>query len=242
MKDRFGLTTIWTVKRHDQSYNAILATVVEDALKNVGKLNEEWLDAFRKNSGFWHDDPSRFFSWGKNQYVNTNLQEIREKLPFNSLDVDNQIRLLSLSKMKADAIYNVLKPYDTEIIKGNVALNEGLNRALNLITGQGGTAYSNANARIGVGNDGTAPSASQTGLLGGSTAFKAMDTGFPTVPATQKTDFQGTFGDTDAQFAWLEETIDNGSGSNENLNRANTNLGTKPGTETWVLKGTITGS
>jgi len=129
-------------------------------------------------------------------------------------------------------------PYEVIEGEGNLMLNEGIDEIWDLVTGVGGTVYSNANARIGVGNSNTAADATQTGLLGGSTAFKAMEGGFPT-STTQKVTFKSSFGDAEANFAWEEWTVDNGSTPDKNLNRKVESLGTKS-TGTWSLEVSIT--
>jgi hypothetical protein len=135
-----------------------------------------------------------------------------------------------------------LKPY--EIVRGephNCLLHEGISTLLGLLCAIGSeTPYSNTNARIGVGNNGTAPADTQTGLLGTSTAFKGMNTGYPQKSGDHDIVFQADFIDGEAEFAWLEETIDNGSTANKNLCRQNTNLGTKPTGQVWRLTGTVT--
>lgn len=130
--------------------------------------------------------------------------------------------------------------YHVEYAFGNAMLNEGINTLWDLAAGQGGqTNYGNANARLGVGNDATAPSATQTGLIGGSTAFKAMNASYPTTGSSQQIVLRSDFLTAEGNFAWLEQTADNGSTPNKNLHRANTNLGTKT-TGTWTLTDTIT--
>lgn len=128
-----------------------------------------------------------------------------------------------------------------EVITGeqNLLLNEGITRLLNLLIGVTTNPYNNANARIGVGNSTTAAAASQTALQGASTLFKAMDATYPQVSA-QTVTFKATFGGTDANFAWEEFSIDNGTTPNENLNRKVQALGTKASGATWVLTVTIT--
>ena len=128
---------------------------------------------------------------------------------------------------------------ETLEFEGNLLLNEGIDEMWDLITGAGGTAYNNTNARIGVGNSNTAAQATDTGLLGGSTAFKAMDGGYPT-STTQKATFRSTFGSADANFAWEEITVDNGSAPDKNLNRKVQAMGTKAGGTTWVATLEIT--
>ncbi|GAH87578.1 unnamed protein product, partial [marine sediment metagenome] len=76
-------------------------------------------------------------------------------------------------------------------------LNEGINEMWNLICGAAATAYNNTNARIGVGNGSTpAAEATQTGLQGASTEFKAMEGGNPTSGTNQKAVFKSSFGAT----------------------------------------------
>ncbi len=84
------------------------------------------------------------------------------------------------------------------------------------------------------------PQRHRQGFFGGSTLFKAMDASFPTSGASQQGIFQSTFGTSEANFSWLEETVDNGSGANKNMQRSNTALGTKPSSESWILKATLT--
>jgi len=126
--------------------------------------------------------------------------------------------------------------FEERIIEGNLLLNEGIEELFKLLTGGSATAYSNANARIGVGNGTAAADAAQTGLQGASTAFKAMDSGYPIVGAAadHKVTFRSSFGATEGNFAWEEWTVDNGSTANKNLNRKVESLGTKSG-GTWQL-------
>jgi hypothetical protein len=134
-----------------------------------------------------------------------------------------------------------IKPY--EVVKGehNCLLHEGIATFLGLLCAIGAeTAFSNANARLGVGNDATAPADTQTGLLGASSLYKAMNATYPQKSGDHDIVFQSDFIDGEAQFAWLEETIDNGAAAAKNLCRQNTSLGTKPAGQTWRLTGTIT--
>jgi len=135
-----------------------------------------------------------------------------------------------------------IKPY--EVIKAkphNLLLHEGIGTLLGLLCAIGSeTAYSNAAARIGVGNDATAPADTQSGLIGASQLYKAMNTGYPQKSGDHDILFQADFISGEAEFAWLEESIDNGATPNKNLCRQNTSLGTKPAGQTWRLTGTIT--
>ena len=133
------------------------------------------------------------------------------------------------------------KPYEVREIEGNLLLNEGVNALWSILceTTVAETRYTAANARIGVGNGTVAAAAGDTGLGGASTAFKAMESGFPTFGSAQKATFKSSFGDTEANFAWEEWTIDNGATPNKNLNRKVESLGTKS-SGTWTLEVSLT--
>ena len=132
-------------------------------------------------------------------------------------------------------------PYKVMEGEGNLMLNEGINALWSILCETTPTEdrYTAANARIGVGNGTTAAAATDTGLVGGSTAFKAMESGFPTFGSAQKAVFKSSFGDADANFAWDEWTVDNGATPNKNLNRKVESLGTKS-SGTWTLEVAIT--
>ena len=138
-----------------------------------------------------------------------------------------------------------LKPYATiesppEKIAINVLLNEGITELINLIAGLGSpTAWDNANARLGVGTDATAPSPAQTGLIA-NPVYKSMNGGFPQISG-QDCIWQADFIDTEAEQAWNEESISNeATDAGDTLCRQNTALGTKPAGQTWRLTATIT--
>lgn len=135
-----------------------------------------------------------------------------------------------------------IQPYETVETVEDCLLNEGMAELIGLICGIGApTAWNNANARLGVGNDGTAPAPAQAGLLGASKLWKGMNTGYPQRVGNTQAVWQSDFIDTEAEFAWLEETIVNAiDDTGKNLCRQNTNLGTKPSGQTWRLTGTIT--
>ena len=86
-------------------------------------------------------------------------------------------------------------------IEGNLMLNEGIAELLLLLTGGGGTAYSNANAFLGVGDSSTAESAAQTALQASSNKlYKAMEATYPTISG-QTVTWRSVFGSSDANFA-----------------------------------------
>lgn len=132
--------------------------------------------------------------------------------------------------------------YDYSLINGNIMLQEGAETIINAFTGLASiTTYNNTNARIGVGDSSTAESASQTGLQGTTTTFKAMDTGYPLKSGTGNTtvEFQSVFGSSEGNHAWNEFTVDNGSTANKNLNRKVSAQGTKASGQTWTVKVSI---
>jgi hypothetical protein len=136
-----------------------------------------------------------------------------------------------------------IKPYEVIEKKHNCLLNEGITCLINLICGLGSpTAWDNAHAYLGVGNDATAPAAAQTGLQGASKKYKEMNAGYPQIDG-QDSKWQADFIDGEAEWNWLEETIVNAdSDSGDNLCRQNTDLGIKPAGQTWRLTATITWS
>lgn len=123
----------------------------------------------------------------------------------------------------------------------NVALNEGITILLQLLSAEAApTAYSNAAAYVGVGNSSTAEQATDTGLIGASKAWVAMDGVYPTITG-QMCDWRGTFGDGVAEFAWEEYTLVNASDdTGQNLIRKTAAKGTKSSGESWTLSIQIT--
>ena len=52
----------------------------------------------------------------------------------------------TLRKYENDKAYEEKTPYEVKTIEGNLLLNEGITRFLNLLIGGGGTTFANANA------------------------------------------------------------------------------------------------
>ena len=131
---------------------------------------------------------------------------------------------------------------EVKTVEKNVALNEGCNAIWLLVKGDTSVdPYDQAHARIGVG-DGTDPEdPTQTGLTGTNQLYKGMDSGYPQAGTDQKVVFQATFDEDEANWAWNEWTVDNGSGDNGgyNLNRRQEYIGSKAG-GVWVLRVTLT--
>lgn len=133
----------------------------------------------------------------------------------------------------------LFQPHEVIEREGNLLLNEGIDLIWDLVTGAGGTAYNNANARIGVGDSTAAAAATQTDLQAAvNKLYKGQEATFPTSTVQQVT-FKSSFGGTEANFAWNEWSVDNGALAGINLNRKVEALGTKVG-GTWTLTVTIT--
>lgn len=118
---------------------------------------------------------------------------------------------------------------------GNMLLNEGIDLLEDLLIGAGGTAYNNANARLGVGDSSVAEAATQTGLQGTNKAYAPMDTGFPSRTG-ETVRWQAIFDGNTANFDWNEFTIVNAiDDTGTNLNRKVSAQGTKASGQTWTL-------
>ena len=106
-------------------------------------------------------------------------------------------------------------------VEGNMLLNEGIGEFLDLACGLGTpTAFSNANAYIGVGDSVTAEAASQTDLQASTNkTYKAMAASYPSRSA-QTVTWRAVFGSSDANYAWQEFSVANASScTGKNLNR-----------------------
>lgn len=139
--------------------------------------------------------------------------------------------------------HEVERPDDVVESEGNILVTAGINAMLTLLIGGGGTAFNNTNAYLGVGDSSTAAAIGQTDLQAATNKLrKGMNATFPTTPASGSTQFQSTFGTSDANFAWNEVGCFNASSGNTMLNRAvpGGGLGTKASGATWTLTLTVT--
>ena len=122
--------------------------------------------------------------------------------------------------------------------------NAGRDHLASAAVGAAVTAFNEANATIGVGNNSgsTAFNASQTNLQGSSKTRKAMDTNYPTVTTGNVLTFRSTFGTSDANYAWEEWGVFNNitDGVGTMLNRKVESLGTKTSAQTWQFTVTLT--
>lgn len=130
-------------------------------------------------------------------------------------------------------------PYEVNVIDGNLLVNVGIQLMLDSLIGTAVTAFSNANARIGVGDSTTAAAATQTDLQAATNKLrKAMDATFPS-RVNQTMSWKASFTSAEANFAWQEWIIANAATSPTILNRKVESLGTKT-TGTWTLQGDVT--
>jgi len=145
------------------------------------------------------------------------------------------------------------KPFETVIQKDNLLMNGGISCLWQCLigngTGTGGqtlTFFNNGNAYIGVGDSNTAEAATQTDLQAASNKLRvAMDATYPqhtdaTTSGAASIVFRSTFGTSQANYAWAEFAIFNGSSGGRMLNRKVASNGTKASGATWVMTVTIT--
>ena len=139
------------------------------------------------------------------------------------------------------------RPVEVIAREGNLLMTNGANSLWTALTGGTITAFSNANAAIGVGDSATASAAAQTNLQASTNAVRqGMATGYPTVSGNQVT-FQAVFGGSTGNYAWNEWGVFNSLGSGTPpsggtmLNRAvpSGGLGTKASGSTWTLTVTL---
>lgn len=145
----------------------------------------------------------------------------------------------TVEKFKDRDAYNAHKPYETCVAPQNVVLDNGANALLKIIGGIDNTTPFDANnAYIGVGKDTTPENASQTKLQDTNAFYKKVESGYPQVSGRTIV-YKATFDTSEANFAWNEFAIANGTGvGGITLNRKVQNLGTKT-TGIWSLQITI---
>lgn len=140
--------------------------------------------------------------------------------------------------------YEVEVPvYEKVVADGNLLVNAGMDLIWDAVMGTAITAFSNANAYLGVGDSSTAAAAAQTDLQASSNKTrKAMNATYPDQPANSQIRFQSDFGSSDANYQWLEVGSFNASSSGTMLNRLvpSGGLGTKASGATWTLTLVIT--
>lgn len=135
------------------------------------------------------------------------------------------------------------EPDEVEDFKGNLLLNAGIARMLDLLIAAGGQGYDATHSRIGVGDSNTAAVATQTDLQAATNKqWKLVSSA---TRATQVVTWVATFGTAQANFAWEEWGIDVGTADSTTLtspmlNRKVQTMGTKASGSTWALTVTLT--
>lgn len=114
----------------------------------------------------------------------------------------------------------------------------GLNFLCQATIGQG-TPFNASNAYLGVGNGDDLFDAAQTNLQGSQKFRGVMDAGYPKVDGNVVM-FKTTFGQSDANFPWLEWGVFNALSGGVMLNRVVESNGTKQSNQTWTLEVAIT--
>lgn len=135
-------------------------------------------------------------------------------------------------------------PYEILESVGNLLMTQGANdlwTALTTAAGLGsGSAYTNANSAIGVGDSTTVEAVGQTDLQAATNKVRvAMNATYPIV-STNTCQFQSTFGTGTGNFQWQEWGIFNNVSGGHMLNRKVQNNGTKASGSTWTFTVTLT--
>ena len=150
-------------------------------------------------------------------------------------------KIWTITKYANDQDFKQGKFFDRVTFEGNVTLNGGISEIIKLFTATGTpTAYSNANAYLGVGDSNTAEDPTQTGLQAAvNKTYKAMETGYP-LEVGQTVVFQSVFGSADANYSWQEFSLGNAdAGAGVNFNRKISDQGTKVAGQTFTLNLTL---
>ncbi|PKN05550.1 MAG: hypothetical protein CVU74_01085 [Deltaproteobacteria bacterium HGW-Deltaproteobacteria-9] len=150
-------------------------------------------------------------------------------------------KVWTIRKYADDAAFMAGTPFAVSTFKQNVLLNEGIAEMWDLIIGAGGTAFSEANSYIGIGDSDTAAAASQTGLQAVTNKYyAAMASTYPS-RSGQTVTWRGVVGGSYGNHAWKEFTVANGnSDSAKNMNRKVSDQGTKISGQTWTVDLAIT--
>ena len=145
-----------------------------------------------------------------------------------------------LEKFEDDRAVAARRPYYTSKPFRNIFVNTGLAEVWKLVTAQAGTAFSNANANLGVGNSAAAPAVGQTDLQGASKFRAVMNVGYPLAPANGVEVWQSDYTGAQANFAWEEFAVFNAAAAGTMMNRSISSQGTKTAGQTWRLTYTFT--
>jgi len=131
-------------------------------------------------------------------------------------------------------------PYNVSEFEHNCGLHAGINLLFALMVGDDTNHFDHANAELGIGDDDTAATGTQTGLQAAvNTAWKGMMDTYPVAGVLQRVDFRSTFEDGEAEFAWKEFCARNKT-DGTCLNRKVSDQGTKRAGQIWIIRLRIT--
>lgn len=135
-----------------------------------------------------------------------------------------------------------IDPDDVHESESNLLLIGGASALWDGLTSRALTAFTNANAYLGVGDSTTAAADTQTDLQAATNKLrKAQDATYPqwtdstSLTAAKSITYRATFATTDANFAWQEWGLFNASTAGRMFNRKVESLGTKTSAAAWVL-------
>lgn len=129
--------------------------------------------------------------------------------------------------------------WERRVIEGNILVTAGLQLLEDLLIGAAGTAFNNANARIGVGDSATAAAIGQIDLQAATNKFRRiMEATFPSRSGTTLS-WKSSFATGEANFIWNEWAVFNSASGATMLNRKVEALGTKS-SGVWTLEVAIT--
>ena len=144
-------------------------------------------------------------------------------------------------------------PYEVIKVPGNLLMYGGASLIIEALIGNGTattaqtlTYLKASEAYLGVGDSSSAVAATQTDLQAASNKTrKAMDATYPThtdgtTSAAASAVWKSTFGTGDANYAWNEAALFNGSSGGRMLNRKLVSMGTKTSADSWTLALTAT--
>ena len=141
----------------------------------------------------------------------------------------------TFKKYASQEAYEAGNPFEVDVVEqGNLLLNTGINEMWDLIAGDSANNFDNTNSRIGVGDDSTDASATDTDLIGTNTAYLEMEDGYPDAGSGEKIVFRGVADGTTANHDW-DEFVAKQNTSNVCLNRLVSDQGTKASGQVWTI-------
>jgi hypothetical protein len=220
MEEKFEIKGKVEVLRYDKSFDTVFKEQLEEILKETSRTDYEVN-----------------LEWARNVFNGLDRDILLLFPHLFTLSEKELLTIIGEAKIRTDKIFRAHKEYDRA--EGtNLILDVGMNLLMSLMCGTG-ISFASANGKVGVGNSASAPATGQTALLGGSQLFLAVDSGYPTFGSGRAIVAQSTFGDTQAQWHWLEEAFSNGTTL---VNRSATDLGDKTSvSETWLCRTTFNG-